>query len=286
MLLNPGSGNGKNNKKLAYVCKRLEEKYNVQKAISSNLNEFENIIHIASREISLLVVMGGDGTIHKAINVLINQKVVPLLGYIPIGTMCDMAINLGIPKNTKKAVKIILAKKTRMWSLTKFNDVIMTYIMAKGRMVSASYDTDQRLKKMGKMGYALNGFLGLFDSKKFNVEILLKDRKIIEECCFLGVIKGRAIANLKLKKEYNCLVLFKKNFFLSSVRIALGRKIKNTKNCIVLDLNQDFVIHVMNDETKEWSFDGEKASMENIINVYPKFAQLEVIYNSKRRAIS
>ena len=56
----------------------------------------------------VLVVSGGDGTVNEVINAIADMPNRPQIGYIPTGTTNDLAHSLGIPKDLKKAMKIIL----------------------------------------------------------------------------------------------------------------------------------------------------------------------------------
>ncbi len=58
-----------------------------------------------------LIFSGGDGTFNLVLGGVGERKVD--LGYLPSGTANDVARSLGIPKNVKKALKVILGGKAR-----------------------------------------------------------------------------------------------------------------------------------------------------------------------------
>ena len=59
-----------------------------------------------------LVVLGGDGTIGEVLTGICYPEKITL-GYIPIGSGNDFARGLGIPKDTEKALNIILHSRKR-----------------------------------------------------------------------------------------------------------------------------------------------------------------------------
>jgi len=59
-----------------------------------------------------VVAIGGDGTVHLAINALGDDPVCPL-GVIPVGTGNDIATSWGIPTNSEKAIERLLTSLAR-----------------------------------------------------------------------------------------------------------------------------------------------------------------------------
>ena len=53
----------------------------------------------------LAVCAGGDGTLNEAVSALMQMEKRPALGYIPGGTVNDVAHTLGIPRDPVKAAK-------------------------------------------------------------------------------------------------------------------------------------------------------------------------------------
>jgi YegS/Rv2252/BmrU family lipid kinase len=62
-----------------------------------------------------ILVVGGDGSVHDAVNGLLAQETLPasevLLGIIPTGTGCDWAKTYGIPGNYRKAAALLRQPK-------------------------------------------------------------------------------------------------------------------------------------------------------------------------------
>ena len=67
----------------------------------------------ADEEEHTMIVLGGDGSLNEVINGIKNPSKVTL-GYIPTGSSNDFARGMGIPKDAKKALELILNSE-KMW---------------------------------------------------------------------------------------------------------------------------------------------------------------------------
>ncbi len=103
-----------------------------------------------------IVVCGGDGMMHEALNGWMHGRDMPPLGYIPSGTVNDFANSYGIPKDLQAAA---LTACTQGWTSLDtgcFNDEYFTYVAAFGVGTSVSYQTPQRRKQIfGSAAYII-----------------------------------------------------------------------------------------------------------------------------------
>lgn len=103
-----------------------------------------------------LVVCGGDGMMHEAINGWMQGIDMPLIGYIPSGTVNDFASTHDIPKDILEAAQIACGKTWTSLDSGTFNEEYFTYVAAFGIGTSVSYRTPQRKKKrLGSLAYVL-----------------------------------------------------------------------------------------------------------------------------------
>ncbi|WP_158595117.1 diacylglycerol/lipid kinase family protein [Oceanobacillus piezotolerans] len=142
-----------------------------------------------SKEMDLLIVMGGDGTVNEAINGLAEQKHRPILSIIPLGTVNNLARALSIPLQTDAAIEL-LEKDT----FTKEIDIAKTherYFMSSisiGPIAEAFYGVPSEQKsKLGALAYVLEGAKKLRDDEGFNVEIDANG-KVIKKHAFLILV--------------------------------------------------------------------------------------------------
>ncbi len=88
---------------------------------------------------NLMVCVGGDGTLNEVVNGFM-QKDGPvrqraLLGYIPVGTGCDFARSVSIPRDSAGALDVITRGKTRLIDLGR-----LTYTDSRGQRVVRYFD--------------------------------------------------------------------------------------------------------------------------------------------------
>ncbi len=106
-IINPISGKGKNELSQAFLESFFPK---AEYAISIKKTAF--VLHAKTltknslkEGAQIIVACGGDGTINEVASCLVNTTV--LLGILPMGSGNGLASNLKIPKNLKKALRII-----------------------------------------------------------------------------------------------------------------------------------------------------------------------------------
>ena len=133
LVVNPTSGRGLGARVAPIVRARLEE-------AGLTLSEFATTCAADVGRISAEVVasgsdavalVGGDGSIHLAAQVLANSGVP--FGVIPAGTGNDFARGLGVPlKDPRAAADLIVAGRTRAVDLATAKDEFITTVVAGG----------------------------------------------------------------------------------------------------------------------------------------------------------
>lgn len=121
VLLNPTAGNCK--------CKRLFPTLKaklLEKGIAHHFSFSQYSGHIKElaakakkQDCKKIIVCGGDGTIHEAINALVGSDVE--LGIIPLGTGNDFARNLGINEDLDFACSVLHQGKVKHVDVIKVN---------------------------------------------------------------------------------------------------------------------------------------------------------------------
>lgn len=252
-IYNPNSGKGRIKKKEKYIVDKLKEKYDIvdvaQTKYAGNARE------IALKAYNLydtLVIAGGDGTLNEIINAIAEKDNAPNIGYIPTGTVNDVAHSLKIPRNIKKAVKVILKGKVFNHDIFKCNDKYGIYVCTTGLGTEASYATKQTTKRFwGKLAYFFHGATKIFKSEPMNVKIKFDDKELHKNCALLLIINSKHVAGFTVNKKallddgYVDVVMIespkKRGFsFMSLLRAAkiflFGVKYKSTKYITYLKL--------------------------------------------------
>ena len=158
-VYNPVSGRGKIAKKLDYIVRKLGEKYDtVDVYATQKTGDMERAAREAADKYDAIIFSGGDGSFNEVVQGIGSAEFPPELGYIPSGTVNDIAHTLGIPKSIRGAVKTVLTGDNVLVDCMKINDRHAMYVVAAGAFTRASYTTPQR-KKNGSAG-SLTGSKG------------------------------------------------------------------------------------------------------------------------------
>lgn len=204
-VYNPESGNGKIKKYKDYILKKLSKKYGEIECIETNhAGHAHDIAKESISKYDYFFVSGGDGTINEVVNGMGNAEpeTKPIIGYIPSGTVNDVARSLGISRNIKKAVKNLLNGEPFEHDIFRVNRRYGIYVCCTGLFTKASYDTSRyQKKKFGKFAYFKNGINELKTAKPLEVEVKINDEIIRKKCALILILNSRSVAGFKLNKK-------------------------------------------------------------------------------------
>ena len=194
-VYNPVSGRGRTGKRLSKIVRALRERYgDVCVAATSERGDMTRIVRASAPLFDAIVFSGGDGTFNEALQGVCESGCSPELGYIPSGTVNDVAHSLGIPKRLRGALRVIRTGRPAALDCMKINDRYAMYIVAAGAFTSAPYTTPQSLKK--QMGFIAYGIEGLKKNLRFDVfGVTLSDgrRTVRTDSVFVVLMNGRYV---------------------------------------------------------------------------------------------
>ena len=104
-----------------------------------------------------LVVIGGDGIVHEAVNGLmfLPEDDRPNLAVVPVGSGNDYALTLGMSSDPEKALKQILECKVRRFDVGLVNGEFFAETLSFGIDAAIAIDTMERRKSSGRRGTLL-----------------------------------------------------------------------------------------------------------------------------------
>lgn len=120
-IINPISGSGKHNLAASFILQHFPaDQFKVEVDYTKHkLHAIELTKAAIVNKPDYIVACGGDGTINEVASCLVNTTII--LGIIPVGSGNGLASNLNIPRDFKKAIDIIKAKKTTSIDVGKLN---------------------------------------------------------------------------------------------------------------------------------------------------------------------
>jgi diacylglycerol kinase (ATP) len=141
------------NEKNVHYCVRFTQKSKHAALLVQELISKENV--------TVIVAVGGDGTIHEVINGLVNTNIP--LGIIPAGSGNDFARGLGIPLKHDKALERILNGNPKIIDIGYVNSTYFCTVTGIGFDGEVAHTTNVSIHKkllnflrMGKMVHILS----------------------------------------------------------------------------------------------------------------------------------
>ncbi len=285
-IFNPTAGRGKIKGKLYDIINSfVKHGYKVTVFPTQNKGDATTIITRESDNYDLLVCGGGDGTLNEVVSgQMFAGKTIPI-GYIPAGSMNDVAHSLKISREIKHSVRNILTGKPKPIDIGKFNDKYFIYVAAFGAFTDVPYTTSQKNKNIiGILSYYLEGIKKLSDLKAKHVKVEYDDN-VIEDDFIIGFVTNSLyIAGFKNvnseKTSLNdgifemLLIKMPKNIFdLEAIISAL----------INVKINENYMYYVqasrlsITSDLMEWTLDGEFGGLYDKVDINNCNNAIEII---------
>lgn len=191
-IFNPLSGKGKIKNALFDIVDRFTKAdYEVTVCPTQKSGDCFNKIRTDASRFDLVVVSGGDGTLHDAVDGMLElprEMRVPI-GYIPAGTMNDFASTNNISSSPRDAVAEIIDNPVIPYDIGLFNGRRFIYVAAFGAFTDVSYETPQSTKNMfGQAAYIVEGIKSLPKIHGVDVTIETNEGKVINSHAYLVMI--------------------------------------------------------------------------------------------------
>ncbi len=268
-IYNPKSGKGKVLKNLEYIKTELKKKYSVVDIYETKSQE--DTISKSKQscyEYDTIVFAGGDGTFNDVTCGIAECDKRPILGYIPTGTVNDIARNLKISKNIKKAVKNIIDGQYVNHDVGIINGRYFIYVAGVGTFAATSFRTKHKFKKVfGKFAYALDGLQELLNPSIINVNVTTKEGETYKNATpLLLVMNSISAGGVPFNKNGHMndgkfdIVIVKKFMGRGLISIAnmaiIGIRRKRLTKYYQVLRSEEFKIEV--DREITWTLDGEE----------------------------
>lgn len=162
--------------------------YDVTVHPTARAGELTEVIAAEGGKYDMVTAVGGDGTLNEAVSGLMQLETPPCLGYIPGGTVNDVAATLQLPKNCLKAAEIITDGREIAIDLGRFNARWFAYVAAFGAFTGVPYRTDQADKRLlGRLAYLLRGAQAIGEIRPIHIRAVA-DQQTVEDDVILGLV--------------------------------------------------------------------------------------------------
>jgi diacylglycerol kinase (ATP) len=159
LLTNPAAGNGRGSRTTAIVVPRLRDAgFRVHSAQGRDGDEAAALARRAVHDgADVLVVVGGDGLVHLAVQAVAGTDVA--LGIVPAGTGNDAARFLGIPRGDPQlAADVVVASHVRTVDLGRAGDTYFVNVLSTGFDAVVSERAQRMRRPQGQLRYAVATF--------------------------------------------------------------------------------------------------------------------------------
>ncbi|WP_175074471.1 YegS/Rv2252/BmrU family lipid kinase [Terribacillus sp. AE2B 122] len=211
--------------KVAASIKQLEVKQ------TKDLEELVSYSQEVAGHVDLLIIHGGDGTIHQVINAIASLPKRPKVAIIPGGTCNDFSRMLGLPQNLGKAAAAIAGGKTASIDIGQYEDSYFLNFWGVGLIADASNNIDEDQKsRLGVLSYFISTLKTVNQAEPFSYEMEIDGEKLTGEAVMILVMNGRFIgtrefAGSNISPDDGKLhVIFVKNSNLTSFKELLQMK--------------------------------------------------------------
>lgn len=290
-VYNPVSGKGKVVKEKKYIEKKLRERFDTVDVYATQAaGELGQKAAEACGNYDVLVFAGGDGSFNEVVMGLGERENRPVLGYIPTGTVNDIARGTGIPRNIRGAVKNILSGGAYPLDVMKVNDGYAMYVTCSGGLTGCSYTAAQGAKKrLGKMAYVFEALKKDLVFEEYPVTFASEGESLDTDAVMVMIMNGRSVASFPINAsgymddgEAEVVIVCQKpkeretgahrhlRYLMHAVKVFTRgyRRLCKTKDMYTYK-GSAFSVRV--DDGVVWNFDGEKGVSGNIdVRVLPR----------------
>ena len=246
---------------------------------------------IAARgtQYDLIVCTGGDGTLNEAVSGLmaLPYEKRPPLGYIPGGTVNDVAATLGLSKDPIRAARDIVAGQLYPLDIGSFGpDRYFTYVAAFGIFTDVPYETPQEDKRIwGRLAYIMNGAGALGRLKDTHVRVWYDDHMeeadvlvgLVTSTTSVGGFKATRDIGISLNDGLYEMVLVRATKTLAEFNLAATRALR-------LDFDNDSFISAQTgalrfefDEPVAWTVDGEFGGSVTEVEIHNEHRAIDIV---------
>ncbi|WP_239256218.1 diacylglycerol/lipid kinase family protein [Listeria ilorinensis] len=160
LIVNPSSGKEKSTdyqqKAEQALLERFDEVIVKQTEKGGDATTFAS--EAAKEGLDAVIAMGGDGTLNETVNGLAPHEKRPAFGFVPLGTVNDLARSAGIPLKPEKAIEALKTAKMIPMDIGKIDDQYFMNVLAIGMIAQAVDQVSVEQKtKFGSVAYFMEG---------------------------------------------------------------------------------------------------------------------------------
>jgi diacylglycerol kinase (ATP) len=147
---------------------------------------------IGQDQVTDIVICGGDGTVNRVVNALVNVAV--NIGIIPMGSGNGLAFSAKIPKSATKALDIIFTGKAVSIDAISINGTLSCMLCGVGFDAQVAHDFALQSKR-GLITYMQQSWWNYIKANPYTFEISNQDTRFTTEAYFISIANGNQFGN-------------------------------------------------------------------------------------------
>lgn len=279
-IINPGSGSHNIN------LKEVISTHFEQKEIETDLFELPEDCSldkiknkISSSKADKVIAVGGDGTLKLVAECLLNSEIP--IGIIPAGSANGMAKELGIPTEITDALNLLETGEAKKIHVVKLNDEICIHLSDLGFNAYLVKRFDS-LQERGMWGYAKAAWHALWNHKRMDVELKLKNEIVKSRAAMVAIANATMYGSgLKINPDGKLddklfeIILVKDYSYLEILKIWITKLPFNPKKIEVFQTNE---VKIISKHKAHFQVDGEYIGKVNTVEAKIIPAAISVIF--------
>lgn len=298
IIINPVAGGGKPTRyamglqwQLSTMYDRLEVKF-TRKA--GDAIEFAQKATEAGFD--AVFCLGGDGTVNETVNGIVRGGGGAAFGFVPVGTINDMARALGIPLQPQMAINMLANSEELAVDIGRCNDRYFCNNVAVGILPTAVEEVTPKEKAMlGPLAYFLRGGQAMLTMRNldFVIDMPIKEQTMYTQSPLVMALMTNCVSSFEkfmpaaeVNDGYMRLIIFKEYAITDIIKmlpLVLAGKLSQSKQVTILKIKKaNITVH--NDEPLPTNMDGSRGpDLPVELEVLPQFLKVIVPKNRKTK---
>lgn len=287
LIVNPSSGGEKATGYLGLMKTQLSRMFEevIVKETEKQGDAVSFAQEAASQGHEAVFCMGGDGTVNETINGLASAGKNVSFGFVPLGTVNDLARAIGIPLDPDQAISMLATASLIDLDIGKVNDRYFVSNVAAGAIPEAVEEVSVEDKtKYGSLAYFIEAGKALVNQTVYRFHFTVDGETFTQESPLILISMTNSIASFesfmpqaKVDDGKMRLLVFKEFNLLESLKLLpqlIRGEIKNSDSVIYTSFKQA-TISVEDGDRLITNVDGDEGPVFPIeIEILPSFIKV------------
>ncbi|TGB01848.1 YegS/Rv2252/BmrU family lipid kinase [Halobacillus salinus] len=280
-IFNGNAGNKEMEPQLSQVLPVIAQAVKQLTSIQTeSIDELKDVCQQYGSEVDVMIILGGDGTVHECINSLAELEKRPVIGILPGGTCNDFSRMMDMPQNLQQAARALVEGEEQPVDVGRTERNYFLNFWGIGLVTQTSFNIDEGQKaRFGVLSYFISALKTMNQADPFEFKIDVDGEKVEGEAVMVVVMNGRFIGTRPLPVpaidvsdgKFDVLIIKNSNLTLFKELMTMGQPGTDESRFQELHHRQGKKIKIEIDSVQEVDMDGEiKGSTPAHIEVLPE----------------